>query len=164
MAITLPNPMRDVSKSRTVIARTAGSVSSSCEDMAFSTLRFASSGSHGSIESSSRSLAFFHQNHCRHCRDGLRDGSDAEDRVTLYGRRMAERHCAERLYVNVVMTTDERNQPRQLFTLNVSGQHLMHSREPRLRKTGGVHVQLLSHLAACSFACGPAISFETINK
>jgi hypothetical protein len=39
-----------------VIARSAGAVSSSCEEMDFSTRRFASSGSHGSIDSSSRNL------------------------------------------------------------------------------------------------------------
>jgi len=39
-----------------VIARSAGTVSSGCEDIDFSTRRFASSGSHGSIDSSSRNL------------------------------------------------------------------------------------------------------------
>ena len=56
IAITLPKPIRDVSRSRTVIARSAGTVSSSCEDRDFSTRRFASSGSHGSIDSSSRNV------------------------------------------------------------------------------------------------------------
>lgn len=42
--------------------------------------------------------------------------------------------------MNVVMTADKRDEPRQLFTVDVSGQHLMHSLELRLRKTCGAHV------------------------
>ena len=38
------------------MARAAGTVSSSCETMDFSTRRFASSGSHASIDSSRRSV------------------------------------------------------------------------------------------------------------
>src|SRR3954454_5547130 len=56
IAITRPKPIRYVSRSRTVIARRAGTVSSRSEEMDRSTRRFASSGSHGSIESSSRTL------------------------------------------------------------------------------------------------------------
>src|SRR6266700_467599 len=56
MAITLPKPMQYVSRSRRVIARCAGTVSSRSEEMDVSTRRFASSGSHGSTESSSRNL------------------------------------------------------------------------------------------------------------
>ena len=48
--------MRKVSRSRTVIARSAGSVSSSGADMDFSTRRLASSGNHGSIDPSRRNL------------------------------------------------------------------------------------------------------------
>jgi hypothetical protein len=56
IAITLPKPLRYVSRSRTVITCRAGIVSSRSEEMDLSTRRFASSGSHGSIESSSRNL------------------------------------------------------------------------------------------------------------
>jgi len=34
--------------------------------------------------------------------------------------------------MNVVMTADERNEPRQFFAFDVSGQHSMHSLESRL--------------------------------
>src|SRR5215813_9791705 len=57
---------------------------------------------------------------------------DTKDRVALHRRRMAERHCAERLHVKVVMTADERDESGHLFTFDVSGQHLTHSFEPRL--------------------------------
>src|SRR5207248_5666289 len=87
-------------------------------------------------------LAFLHQNHCRTCSNGLRNRSDAKDRVTPHWRRMADRQCAERLHMNVVMMTDERNEPRHLFTLDVSRQHLMHALKPQLRKTFHAHVQL----------------------
>ena len=56
IAITLPKPMHEVNRSRTVMARCAGTVSSSCEAIDRRTRRLASSGNQGSIESSSRSL------------------------------------------------------------------------------------------------------------
>ena len=45
--------------------------------------------------------------------------------------------------MNVVMMTDERYEARHFLTLDVSRQYLLHSLEPRLRKTSGVHVPLL---------------------
>jgi hypothetical protein len=54
-AMTLPMPRRWVSKSRTVIARRAGTVSSSSASSVLSTRRFANSGSQPSMGSSRRS-------------------------------------------------------------------------------------------------------------
>ena len=53
--ISMPSPNVEVSRSRTVIGRRAGTVSSSGPSIRFSTRRSASSGSHGSTGSSSRS-------------------------------------------------------------------------------------------------------------
>ena len=53
--ISMPSPNVEVSRSRTVIGRRAGTVSSSGPSIRFSTCRSASSGSHGSTRSSSRS-------------------------------------------------------------------------------------------------------------
>jgi hypothetical protein len=39
-----------------------------------------------------------------------------DPRVPLYWRRRAERHSAERLHINVVTMTDQRNELRHLFT------------------------------------------------
>ena len=57
-------------------------------------------------------LAFLDQNHRRNGGDGFRDRSDAKDRVALHRRRMVKRQRAERLHMNVVMMTDERNEAR----------------------------------------------------
>jgi hypothetical protein len=46
--------------------------------------------------------------------------------------------------MSVVVTADERDKSRHLFTFDVSRQGLMHSLEPRLRKTCGAHLQLLA--------------------
>jgi hypothetical protein len=71
--------------------------------------------------------ALLHQNHCGNRCNELRDGSDAKDGVALHGRRIVERQCAERLDVNVVMMTDKRDETRHFFTVDESGQHLMHA-------------------------------------
>ena len=42
--------------------------------------------------------------------------------------------------MNVVMAADERDEPGHLFTFDVSGQHVMYSPEPRLRKTRHAHL------------------------
>ncbi len=55
-AMTMPNPRRKVSRSRRLIGRLAGTVSSSGPLMSFNTWRFASSGRSRSTGSSSRSL------------------------------------------------------------------------------------------------------------
>ncbi len=52
----MPRPMRKLSRSRALIGRLAGTVSSSGPSMRFNTLRLASSGSRWSTGSSSRSL------------------------------------------------------------------------------------------------------------
>ncbi len=73
-------------------------------------------------------------------------------------RPLAQRHCTERLHMNVVMMTDERNEPGDLFTFDVARQHLLHALEPRLRKPRGVPVQLLALVdgrwSTCSRAWG----------
>jgi hypothetical protein len=97
-----------------------------------STWRFASSGSHISIDSSSRNLHSSTRIIAATGRNKLGERSDAKDRVTPHWRRMGERHGTERLHMNVIMMTDERNQPGHLFTFDVSRQHLMHSRKARL--------------------------------
>jgi hypothetical protein len=119
--------MRDVNKSRTVIARRAGTVSSISDAVDASTRRLAGSGSHGSIESSSRSL----QSSTRITADrgnGLRERRNAKDRIALHG--------AERFHVRVVVLADDRDEAGDELPLDVSGQHAVHPIEPR-----GVHLR-----------------------
>ena len=88
--------------------------------MDFSTRRLASSGSHGSIDSSSRNL---------HSSTRIIAATavmsfviEAMRKIVsrFMGAGLTERQCAERLHMNFVMTTDERNQPRHLLTFDVS--------------------------------------------
>jgi hypothetical protein len=57
---------------------------------------------------------------------------------------LTERLSAERFDMNFVMTADESDEARHLFPFDESGQNLMHSLEPRLRKTCSAHLQLLA--------------------
>src|SRR4030081_2712329 len=84
IAMTLLKPKVDVSRSRTVIWRLAGTVSSSGESMRRSTLRFASSGNQAFKGIVEPEYAVVDQNHGCGRRDQLRDRRDPEDRVATH--------------------------------------------------------------------------------
>jgi hypothetical protein len=113
-------------------------------EMDFSTRRLASSGSHGSIESSSHNLHSYTRIMAATAVIGLVIEAMRKIVSRFMGAGLPNDNCAERLHMNVVMTADERDEPRHVFTLDVSGQNLVHSVDPRLRKTCHSHVQLLA--------------------
>jgi len=71
----------------------------------------ASSGNHGSMEIVEPQLTVLHENHGPTAVMGFCDRSDAKDRVGASWAPIAERHCAERLHMHIVLMTDQRNQP-----------------------------------------------------
>ena len=128
---TSPYPERNVRRSRSVIGRFAGTVSSSALSIVRRTLRFASSGSHSSTGSSSLSLHSSDEDHGGDGRDRLRHRSQAEDRVAPHRRAAVERQRADGVHMLLAAPADERDEARQPAAVHVAAHGVVHPREPR---------------------------------
>ena len=129
-AATMPRPMVKVSRSRTVIGRYAGTVSSSSASGRFSTCRSASSGSSRFTGSSSRS---------RHSSTRIMAATAVTGLVIDEMRKIVSRRigCSESAAIAPIASIvplaparDERHEAGHLASLDVAGHHVVQTLEP----------------------------------
>src|SRR5262249_12325917 len=90
-AIICPKPMQKVSRSRTVIGRFAGTVSSSGPFESLQDLAIGQFGEQSVYRIVQPQLAFLHKDHRRNSDDWLGHGGDAKDRVVPHWGGVCER-------------------------------------------------------------------------
>ena len=152
-----PNPRRKVSRSSTVIERSAGTVSSSGLSRLRSTRRSASSGSGRLDRIVERQDAVVDQRHGAGGADGLGERGDAEDGVAPQRRRIVERGVAEHLDVDVVAAARPARRDRAARPLSTWAA----SRSCRRPQAGGVEAPLTpswrarSCVATLAVECAP---------
>src|SRR2546421_8543715 len=131
--------MRKVSRSRTVIGRFAGTVSSSGPSSRFNTLRSASSGSQRSTGSSSRSL----HSSTRIIVATAMIGLVIEEMRKMVSRRMggasADRLRPDHINMHLAPPADQRDETRHFAALDIAGHDLVHAAEPRPGQSSGAH-------------------------
>ena len=147
--MTMPKPMRKVSRSRTVIGRCAGTVSSSGPSRRFRTWRSASSGSSRSTGSSSRSLHSSTRIMVAAAVIGLVIEEMRKIVSRRIGSRAADRLSADRVDVHLAPPADQRDEAGHLAALDVAGHDVVHAAEPRPGQSPGAHLQSLLLLWLC---------------
>jgi hypothetical protein len=140
--MSMPKPMRKVKRSRSVIARFAGSVSSSGPSSRFNTWRSASSGNSPSTGSSSRSLHSSTRIIAAAAVTGFVIEAMRKDCISLSRIAAAQRLHTERFDrfdMRLAAPADQRDEAGHLATFDITGHHVVQAGEARVGQTRRTH-------------------------